>query len=648
MSDRGIAQQQTLYPGRHGPVGGRGTPAPKPYDPTEDDALESIAAARGGGDAAYVVAPSITVRPEFSTLTRSGEPSQPLTCILVVELPGKRNPAAQPRPVPPESYSSRNNVPRMEAPRSAMASPRAQPEQFGQYPAPPRAFSPAASEGDPYSPRSLQHRMADMRSPSAAEGSYREAASVHERGPDAGYESDPPPFEEAEPEDEPVSSAFQAITDDLRNRIVDWKGHPLSQLGALQMYDMLRVRRDTIIREFFVYLFKEAIICVMEERRRTLGRLLSGTNGPDASGERPHSRGVLRLKGRIYIRHIRQVADTSTASELSLTIDMEDERLESFILVFRDRPSLETWKRHVQRLVELFRRQNPAALARAAQARVEAARVLDIEEFGGSAKAARMLSGGTLTSANTTLTNTSNGDSLLNSARSISSSHTSHQSHASPAMGPSARAPKLAPLGEDEELSQYDPSAGFVVPHSGAGPSNALPPAPHPPLDLILVISVPPPGAVPSTAALKVRVLKNTLDFALAQLGPRDRLSLVTFEMGAGGAVRKTPFLSPSKTQSRARLAKFIDEIGFRHDEDSSKDEFAVRIQDEKTDVVTAINHGWCPHGVFVECVLMRSGSRSRCCPTAQGQEPGVGDDPCQRRGGHDPEGADGPRARPR
>jgi len=65
-----------------------------------------------------------------------------------------------------------------------------------------------------------------------------------------------------------------AITEDLRNCIIDWKGHPLSGLGLLQ-YDLLSVRRDALVRNFnfFVYLFKEAIICVAEEKKRTLGRI---------------------------------------------------------------------------------------------------------------------------------------------------------------------------------------------------------------------------------------------------------------------------------------------------------------------------------------------------------------------------------------
>jgi hypothetical protein len=448
--------------------------------------------------------------------------------------------------------------------------------------------------------------------------------------------------EEDEP-DEPPSAAFAAITEDLRNRIIDWKNHPMSSLGPLQMYDMLRVRRDAIVREFFVYLFKEAIICVAEERRRTIGRLVQSVTGGsqnlsiNSSGsegaDRPQSRGVLRLKGRIYIRHIRQVTDTSTAGELSLTIDMEDERLDSFILVFRDRSSLETWKRHVQRLVTLFQRTSPAARARAEQRAMQerAAQALDIEEFGGSAKAARMLSGATASSGGTANTGSSGvgHDSLLASSRSVSSSATSHSGmrqqngmnghmngngNMNGNMGQGMQNSKpqygyqnqnnqqqqqqyqqqLSPLGEDEEMpSQYDPAGGFVTPHLSAGPSNALPPPPHAPIDLILVISVPPPHAPAALASLKLRVVKNALDFVLAQLGPRDRVSLVTFEMGAGGAVRKTPFLAAGRTQSRARLGKFVDEIGYRPEEGVNfVDEFAVRIQEEKTDVVTAINHG--------------------------------------------------------
>jgi hypothetical protein len=171
-------------------------------------------------------------------------------------------------------------------------------------------------------------------------------------------------------------SPFHAITEDLRNRIIDWKGHPLSDLGPLQMYDLLSVRREAALREFYVYLFKEAIICVVEEKKR----------GLSISSHTTSSKGVLRLKGRIYVRHIKNVIASSAAGEMSLTIDMEDE-LASFILIFKDRASLESWKNNIQALVNLYHTQNGMVRHQ------EPERPPDLETFGGSQKAMRMLSG---------------------------------------------------------------------------------------------------------------------------------------------------------------------------------------------------------------------------------------------------------------
>lgn len=389
----------------------------------------------------------------------------------------------------------------------------------------------------------------------------------------------PPPPQVQDDEDSP----FNAITEDLRNRIIDWKGHPLGGLGPLQMYDLLSVRRDTIVRDFFVYLFKEAIICVVEEKKRILGRLLADGSGGGMGSVSGGNKGVLRLKGRIYIKHIKQVTETTVNGEMSLTIDMEDERLDSFILIFKERSSLETWRSHIQSLVALYQHQGLHA-SQQQQQQQQQMRAPDLEEFGGSQKAMRMLSGSTNTTVSTT-------DSLLHSSsRSTVSSNTSHGS-ASVRMDLQNQHHKLSTLDEDEELGRYGSPAPLVAPHMSSGPSNSLTPLPHPPFDLILVISIPPPNATPSTAALKLRVIRTSLDFIVASLSPKDRLSLVTFEVGIGGKVRKTPFLCVGKTQSRARLNKFVEEIGRR--DDGTEDEFLVRTsQEDKTDVVTAVNHG--------------------------------------------------------
>ncbi|KAF6761725.1 von Willebrand RING finger domain-containing protein [Ephemerocybe angulata] len=592
LTGMGDSRAAPMYPGRDTPTA-RVRPPPQPYDPTQDDPLESVHRAPSESTP-YIVAPSIEVRPEFSSLTRSNDPSQPLTCLVVIELPARR-PTSAPGQIMPDNYSQRGARSLRDAAPSPQHSGRSSPrtetnsrslqhqqqshqqhqhQRMNQYSTHEQAIDPARGA----SPQSFQNRPMTATSQDVDTNSnYGSNGLIHSE------------------EDSP----FAAITEDLRNRIIDWKGHPLSDLGPLQMYDLLSVRRDSAIREFYVYLFKEAIICVVEEKKRGFTRLLGNSGLGDTSSMTGQSKGVLRLKGRIYVRHIKNVTASSSAGEMSLTIDMEDE-LASFILIFKERTSMDAWKNNIQSLVTMFQRQN-GIIPQQAAAQQAGGRNLDIEEFGGSAKAMRMLSGSTHTSVSTM-------DSLLNpSSRSTVSSSTSHNgSLGQPPHGGSRQLQhKLSTLGEeDDDLGNIDPGrydyrtpsapspVPFVVaPHNSSGPSNSLSPLPHPPMDLILVISLPPPTAVPSTAQLKIRVIKATLDFTVASLGKKDRLSLVTFEVGPGGRVRKTPFLSAGKEASRRRLEKFVDEIGLRLEE--SQDEFLVRgSKEEKTDVVTAVNHG--------------------------------------------------------
>ncbi|KAF8906308.1 Pleckstrin homology domain-containing protein [Gymnopilus junonius] len=532
LTGMGDSRAAPLYPGRDTPTS-RIRPPPRPYDPSEDDPLDhtgSVKSSPAQDYAQYIVAPSIQVRPEFSSLTRTNDANQPLTCIVVIELPGKRASGSVPGP------SSPDRQPRQHKLSYDDSSSYQNNRQFS-TPQNDNYASSTDHDSSIYGPNTLIHSEED--------------------------------------------SPFTAITEDLRNRIIDWKGHPLSDLGPLQMYDLLSVRRDSAIREFYVYLFKEAIICVVEEKKRGIQRLLSNASGltdsSNLASSSGQSKGVLRLKGRIYVRHIKNVTASSAAGEMSLTIDMEDE-LASFILIFKERASLEAWRNNIQALVNMFQAQNGMARQQEPQP------PLDMEEFGGSAKAMRMLSGSTQTTISTV-------DSLLNgngSSRSTMSSSTSHGSMMARQQNSSN---KLATLGEDDELSAYDSPTNLVTPHTSSGPSNSLTPLPHPSMDLILVISLPPPTALPSTAQLKIRVIKATLDFIVASMGPKDRLSLVTFEVGVGGRVRKCPFLSVGKAQSRQRLEKFIDEVGVKLEE--MQDEFAVRgAKEEKTDVVTAVNHG--------------------------------------------------------
>ncbi|KAH8833007.1 Pleckstrin homology domain-containing protein [Flagelloscypha sp. PMI_526] len=557
-----------------------------PLDPFSDDPIETAPSVRSADPkSGYIVAPSIQVRPEFSSLSRSGDQTQPLSCIVVIELPGKRIEGAPGpvMPVPDYHQSSPNQSPsHMRRDTSQSSSPQ--------------------GGNSPY-----------MQSKTLVSGSHSQLASTTTLGAsqnDFNQNADP----------------FAAITADLRARIIDWKGHPLSDLGPLQMYDLLSVRRDNLVREFYVYLFKEALICVVEEKKRGLGRLLSNaSNASDpytTSVPQPpkDNKGVLRLKGRIYVRHIKHVTASSAAGEMSLTIDMEDE-LASFILIFKERGSLENWRRCIEGLVHGVRGSPPQPPPS------YNGNPLSIEEFGGNAKAFRMLSGASVSTQNTTSSSGTNADSLLNGSR--GSTMSSSTSHGSQFGGRGMQ--KLSTLGEDDEVSHYDndlhslrhqqsvsshlhqhngspspvsshmgtggDSNNWMQPHTSNGPSNSLPPLPHAPMDLILVIALPPPSATSSTAQLKIRVIKETLDFMIGSLGGngKDRISLVTFEVGNGGRVRKTGFLAVGRSSSR--LHNFVDGIKWCGDSQSGQqneddDQWTVKgSREEKTDVVTAVNH---------------------------------------------------------
>ncbi|KAH7097051.1 Pleckstrin homology domain-containing protein [Auriculariales sp. MPI-PUGE-AT-0066] len=596
-----------LYPGRDGANGaarahggGHSTRSPAPVDPNEDDALEQ---SRPGGD---VVAPAIQVRAEFPTLHRTHDPTQPLTCIVVVELPARRQP-------PPQSQQI-HDPPPYRAP-SVMRSTQQQQQQQG--------GSPHGGASPVPSPL---HRQ-----PSGSSLGQR-AASPH----DSMMSGGPSIYNASAPNttnNNANNAAFAAITEDLRARIIDWKGHPLSGpngMGPLQLFDILSLRRESQVREFYVYLFREAIICVLEERKRSLGRLLSagsGTsaftdNGSIASGvTAAPGKGVLRLKGRIYIRHIRRVSDTSAASELSLTIDMEDERLDSFILIFKNRASLENWRVTITQLVAHFQQsqgQRSVSLmdmdndfgTQSQNGSIRREPTLP-QGYAPNSKAARLLNGG----GSSTDGGSSTQDSLMGSGRSTSISSaatTSGPPGFHGGMGgaiPEETGAELethhihghgyAHSAHSQGRSEYGSTSTPVpVPVGGrGGDAGAQEPLPHAPLDLILVLSLPPSRS--GSGDLKLRVIRSSLDFVVANMGRRDRLSLVTFEVGAGaaGRVRKTPFLVAGRAQGRARLQRFIDSMGEEivegHNHGPNRDEFAVRgSKDEKTDVVTAVNHG--------------------------------------------------------
>lgn len=570
-----------VYPGRDrngsrsaaSPRGDQSTPTP--YDPTEDDPLDHAGSFKSGSSdpSSYIVTPAIQVRPEFGSITRTNAATQPLTCIVIVELPSRR----PPQPFQPSPAATSPHLPH---PADGHLSPNGSQYHHNSIP-----------DSIPEEPEQLYMRTSDAKYTNGDEGPNDRPESMSSQP--FSYNATP----------SATDGPFASVVADLKSRMYDWKGHELSGMGPLLMFDILGVRRETVVREFIVYLFREAILCVLEEKKKSLGRLLYASGGSSGYGDsgNAQNKGVLRLKGRIYVRHIKRVIDTSVAGELSLTIDMEDERLDSFILIFKNRGSLESWRTAIIGLVTMFhdamgrpRTGTPSGVYALSNANGE------MEEFGISGRTARVLSVGSADTSNSS--RITSHDSIIGSShRSTVSSNTTNSRAGMSKYASSTYNSDREQQGHRPSLTgQSDsPSAGGSLYHqpppptvtarSANGASNSLTPVSHTALDLICVISVPPPSAHVSTASLKTRVIKTSLEFIMASMGVRDRLSLVTFEVGIQGRIRKTPFLSLGRSQSRQRLTNFIDTLSDRKENDEF---FVPSGRDEKTDVVTAVNHG--------------------------------------------------------
>jgi hypothetical protein len=102
----------------------------------------------------------------------------------------------------------------------------------------------------------------------------------------------------------------------------------------------------------------------------------------------------------------------------------------------------------------------------------------------------------------------------------------------------------------------------------------------------MLILSVPASGPT----SLKIGILRNSLEFLVAYVGPRTRISLVTYTSGEGirGVLRKTPFLAVGKAEGKSRLEKAISEIGA--EAGGGESTAMIDHQEERVNVVTACN----------------------------------------------------------
>ncbi|CDU22225.1 related to CDC24-Guanine nucleotide exchange factor (GEF or GDP-release factor) [Sporisorium scitamineum] len=413
----------------------------------------------------------------------------------------------------------------------------------------------------------------------------------------------------------PAVDPTRAILDDLQQRVADWKGHSIEHLGPLVLHDLLNIRQDSVIREFHVYLFQEALLCVTEERRKGLGRFIANGDANSASTnavEAETGKPALKLKGRIYLRHIRRVLDSSVAGEHSLSITMDDENLDQFVLCFRETGTMDVWRARLKELTEGVG-VSPAVQAAQSSTASTAQPSSTSQEHQKSTATASDPAGvpglsphrpqGTqaVTSGSASVLSGKSGShhggaatlQARNSRRlsNVSSSHNSNHANGSKA------AHRVSVSSDTVPTHQQWSSSGGLDPR--IPPPSMLP---HTPIDLVLMISVPSvlpdhvSGSISSSAALKLRLIRSSLDFVVHNLGPNDRVSIVAFTVGIDGEVKRTGLLNPHREASRQLLQEFVQNIG-RPWDTQDIDPFSVDLSQlggssERIDSVTAVNVG--------------------------------------------------------
>ncbi|CAO1636982.1 unnamed protein product [Sympodiomycopsis kandeliae] len=422
-----------------------------------------------------------------------------------------------------------------------------------------------------------------------------------------------------------------AVLDDLRQRIHDWKGQGIEKFGKLVLYDNLGVRQDTVVRNFWVYLFHDVLLCITQERRkeRGLARLMSGTAASDRSGPNeepgPHApssgpKPALKLKGRIWLRHIAKVKDSSVPGNFSLSIKLDDDSLDHFVLCLPDQPTLQIWHEKLTELVQAHKpgtagstgaTSAPSVAGSAASGNTNSTRQ-NLRELPSSRAATDAASHELPPPSNTNLARRStSGSASVASGKAGHSpqNNTTPSMTSAPSTAPTRRGTLVDSIRRSSRLFSASYSSGNFIPpqqqwsaSGGLDPGLAPPPLlSHTPLDLVLMVSVPlvvqqQASGVSSSAAMKLRLIRSVLDFVISHMGPRDRVAIVTYSSGTEGEVRRTALLNVNRDRSRLKLADFVECIGKSWDA-SEEDPFRVDTRrlggaSERTDTVTALNVG--------------------------------------------------------
>ncbi|EPQ27883.1 uncharacterized protein PFL1_04627 [Pseudozyma flocculosa PF-1] len=577
----------------------------------EDDPLESQAKGRSANISGPITTPTIRARPEYSTIYKKADRKDNskvnVVCVLSVEVPSRR---------PSSDDAVESGLDTIED--RGYAEEEFDEEDERDYEGEDSYSDDLKRSGSEYVPN--DRRSSGQRSPlptSYANGADGKQAASPERciSPEsqAGFSYSATPAAQQR-----LNDPNLAVVEDLRSRVADWKGHSLEHFGELVLHDLLNVRQDSVVREFHVYLFEGALLCVTEEKRKGLSRFIPAAP-PAAPGATPDvpamPKPALKLKGRIYLKHIRRVIDSSVAGELSISITM-DESLDQFVLCFRDRETLSVWKERLSQKVAAQSKSAAAATtAKEAAKPEEPASAFDAASAAHSAAShgmhplddhQRLRGLPAAPSHGVSISRANSGAASI-----ISGKTGSHQGALSPADYRNMR--RLSNVSSVQSHGSHrsrTSTASDTVPRhqqwsASGGLDPRIPPPPmlpHTPLDLVLMFAVPPvlpnnaQGSINSSAALKLRLVRSTLDFVVSHMGPKDRVSLVAYSVGYEGEVKRTALLNPRRSSSRQMLGEFIQCIG-RPWDGHAEDPFRVDLDrlggtSERTDSVTAVNVG--------------------------------------------------------
>lgn len=342
---------------------------------------------------------------------------------------------------------------------------------------------------------------------------------------------------------------------------LDGTDRDLDQYGELHLCDSLHVVQHQSVRRFLVYIFEQAILCTADEGSQTTPSKYpfdrSSCNPIDTD---PAATGnaTLKLKGRIYFRHIKHVTNTSTPRQASVSIQMIDEKLGSCALAFDHEDQASIWKEQMDSLVLAARYPGrgcyptpPYDLKGTTIGLLRPFPIppgLDISKPAASAPEESTYS------------------ALDNSRRQSCVSHpTSHRSVTSTALSTTLPwSPAQTEFGRDCCTSIHpvrtNSSARYDIWKTDSRRS-----CPHAAVDLVIMVAVPKSSRLERNASQDVFMLgliRSTLHSLAGSLGDQDRISIVAFCPGLrsrGAFIAKVHLLRIGIESSRGTLMDFLD-----------------------------------------------------------------------------------------